>query len=192
MALPPLFGNTKYSEFDGGDSILLGTSLLGAYNQAAARWGKAVRAYNSANPSVALALPDSNIDPETSTKTTTATLLSSKEYDAVSGNMIDVFANYVDSYTGWVVPTSGNLEGCPSLAKALFLLTHAIKRAYDLLEPNQFVADPSAFASITDNNDGAISTAVTFVVTEVFDSVTGNPNYEVYDLLTLVDDQQNV
>jgi hypothetical protein len=190
--MAPAFGNVKYSEFDGGDSIILGTTLLGAYDQLVARWGRAVQAYNSANPAVPITAPDSNVDPDASIKTSTFSLLAKKVYNDTTKKFDTEFATYVEPYTNWVTPTAGNLEGCTTMAEALYLVANAIKQCYDLLRPNLFVADPSGFASINDQTDGAIEVAVTYIVNEFFNALTGLPEYKTYNLLTLVDDQQGV
>ncbi|WP_373545031.1 hypothetical protein [Chamaesiphon sp.] len=186
------FGNTKYSEFDGGDSILVGTSLLSATNQAITRYGKALVSYNAANAALPLPLLDTLNDPEASLRTNTFTLLATKSYNVATSKFESMFATYVEPYANWVVPTTGNLAGCPSLAEAVHLLVHACKLAYDLLQPNIFLADPSGLVSITDNSDGGIEHSLQYLMIENLDPITGETTYKINDLLTIVDEQQGV
>jgi hypothetical protein len=186
------FGNTKYSEFDPGDSGLLGTSLLKAANQLFTKYGNAVVAYNAANGALPLPLVDTNNDPESSLRTNTLTLLARKLYNVTSKKFETVFATYVEPYASWTTPTTGNLEGCTTLAEACYLVAMAIKQAYDLLQPNAFVADPSGLASITDATDGQIPISIQYLMVESIDPITGNTIFAVNDLLELLDRQEGV
>jgi hypothetical protein len=186
------FGNTKYSIFVGGDSVLVGTTLLGAYNQAVTRYIKQVQAFNAANESIQIALPDTSYDAETSTKTSTFTLLATKVWSVVTRKFDLVFATYSDSYGDWVTPTSGNLEGCSTLAEAIYLLANAIQAAYNIMQPNLFIADPSQFASLSDTNNGSVTGSISYLMNQTSDPATGNDVLEINNLLTITDDQQGV
>lgn len=190
--MAPAFGNADYSVFDGGDSILKATNLLAAIVEATAKYGRAVTAYNADNPTVAIPLPDSNIDPETSTRTMTFSLLASKVYDATANAFVNEFKNYIQPYSGWTVPTTGNLAGVTSLGEALFLILQAVKLGNDLITPNLLFADPSQYTTVTDNQDGAIECSCTMVVNESFDAVTGNPTFTAWDYFQLLNDQQGL
>ena len=190
--MPAPFGNVKYSEFDPGDSGIIGASLLKAANQLFTRYGNSVVAYNAANGALPLPLVDTNNDPESSLRTNTLSLLARKVYNVVSKKFEIEFATYVEPYTTWVVPTTGNLEGCTSLAEACFLVAMAIKQAYDLLQPNAFVADPSGLASITDASDGVIPISIQYLMVESIDPLTGDTRFAVNDLLELLDRQEGV
>jgi hypothetical protein len=186
------FGNVKYSEFDPGDSGLVGTSLLSATNQAITKYGKALVAYNAANAALPLPLVDTLNDPEASLRTNTFTLLASKVYSTTTKKFENVFATYVEPYSTWVTPTTGDLEGVTTLAEACHLLVHACKLAYDLLQPNIFLADPSGLVSIADNSDGGIEHSLQYLMIESLDATTGDTIYKINDLLTIVDEQQGV
>jgi hypothetical protein len=186
------FGNVKYSEFVPGDSGILGTSLLKAANQLFTKFGNAVVAYNAANGALPLPLADTNNDPESSLRTNTFTLLARKVYNPATAKFDTVFATYIEPYSNWVTPTTGNLAGCTTLSEACYLVSMAIKQAYDLLQPNAFVADPSGLASITDATDGQIPIAIQYLMVESIDPATGDTVFAVNDLLELLDRQEGV
>jgi hypothetical protein len=190
MAAP--FGNTKYSEFVAGDSGIVGTSLLKAANQLFTKLGNGIVAYNAANAALPLPLADTNNDPESSLRTNTFTLLASKVYNVTTKKFDTVFAEYIEPYVSWTTPTTGNLEGCTTLSEACYLVAMAIKQAYDLLQPNAFVADPSGLASITDSTDGSIPISIQYLMVENIDPVTGDTVFSVNDLLELLDRQEGV
>lgn len=188
----PAFGNVKFSEFDPGDSGLVGTSLLGAYNQAIIKYVKQVAAFNAANTTIPIASPDTTYDAESGQKTSTFSLLASKIYDVVTRKFVLTFATYSESYGTWVTPATGDLQGCTTLAEAIYLLANAVQLAYNILQPNLFVTDPTQFASLTDNNDGVVNGSITYLMTLATDPVTGADVLTINDLLKLVDDQQGV
>jgi hypothetical protein len=189
--MAPAFG-VKYSEFTPGDSILKSTNLLAAYNELTALYGRAVAAYNAANPAVAITAPDSNIDPETSQKTSNFTLLANKEFDLATMSYKVVPLNYIAAYAGWVVPTTGDLLGIASMPAALYLLHQVVKANNDLIQPNLLFADPSGNTTISDNSDGAIECTSIIVVNQSIDATTGLPTYTPWNYFTLLDEQQGV
>jgi hypothetical protein len=193
--MAPAFGELKYSTVAVGDAVgIVGTSLLSVANQLITAYGKALVAYNSANPALPLPLVDTNNDPETSLRTNTFTLLASKVYNTTTFKFENKFATYVEAYakTPWVTPTTGSFQGCTTLAEAVHLAVNACKMAYDLLQPNPFIADPSGLVSIADNSDGGIEHTLQYLMEESLDAVTGNTIFKINDLLKLVDDQQGV
>jgi hypothetical protein len=193
--MAPAFGELKYSTVDIGDAVgIVGTSLLSVTNQLITAYGKALVAYNAANPALPLPLVDTNNDPETSLRTNTFTLLASKVYNAATFKFENVFATYVESYakTPWVTPTTGSFQSCTTLAEACFLAVQACKLAYDLLQPNPFIADPSGLVSVADNSDGGIEMTLQYLMEESIDAATGNTVFKINNLLKLVDDQQGV
>lgn len=193
--MAPAFGELKYSTVDVGDATgIVGTSLLSVTNQLIIRLGKAIVAYNAANPALPLPLLDTSNDPETSLRTNTFTLLATNDWNATSKDFVNVFATYAEPYlaTPWTVPTTGSFEGCPSLAKAVDMAIRACKKAYDLLQPNPFIADPSGLISIVDNSDGGIGYSIQYLMDESIDPATGDTTFKINDLLKLVDDQQGV
>jgi hypothetical protein len=190
--MAPAFGNVKYSEFDPGDSILKSTNLIAAFNECSSRYGTAVAAYNAANPAVAIAAPDMSIDPETSQRSSTFTLLANKEYDTASNSFRTVPLNYIQAYSGWVSPTTGNLAGVASLPAALYLLQQAFKANNDLIQPNLLFADPSGNTTINDASDGSIECTNIMVVNQSYDAVTGLPTFTPWNYFTLLDEQQGV
>lgn len=190
--MAPAFGNTKHSEFDPGDSILKSTSIIAAFVELSARYGIAVAAYNAANPVVAIAAPDSSIDPETGLRTSTFTILGNETFDTVSNRYKLQTLNYIGAYSNWTTPTTGNLEGVDNLPEALYLIMQVMKQNNDLVQPNLLFADPSGNTVITDNRDGAIECTCTLVVNQSIDATTGVPVYTPWNYFTLLDEQQGV
>lgn len=193
--MAPAFGELKYSTVDIGDAVgIVGTSLLSVTNQLITKYGKAVVAYNAVNPALPLPLLDTNNDPETSLRTNTFTLLASSVYNLTSRKFENVFATYVEAYaaTPWVTPTTGSFQGCTTLAEACHLAIKACKLAYDLLQPNPFIADPEGLVGIADNSDGGLEHTLQYLMDETIDPVTGDTVFRINDLLRLVDDQQGV
>lgn len=192
--MAPAFGELKYSTVDVGDAVgIVGTSLLSVTNQLITKYGKAIVAYNAANPALPLPLVDTSNDPETSLRTNTLTLLATNDWDAAAKNFVNTFAAYVEPYIagGWTTPTTGSFEGCTTLASAVDFAIRACKKAYDLLQPNPFIADPSGLVSIADNADGGIEYALQYLMDESIDA-NGDTVFKINDLLTLVDAQQGV
>jgi hypothetical protein len=192
--MAPAFGELKYSTVDVGDAVgIVGTSLLSVTNQLITKYGRAVIAYNASNPALPLPLLDTNNDPETSLRTNTFTLLAAKVYSPTAKKFENVFATYVEAYaaTPWVTPTTGSFAGCTTLAEACHLAVQACKLAYDLLQPNPFIADPSGLVSIADNSDGGIEHSLQYLMDESINA-TGDTVFKINNLLTLVDGQQGV
>lgn len=190
MAAP--FGNTKYSEFVSGDSGIIGTSLLKAGNQLFTRYINGIIAFNAANAANPLPVGDANNDSDSSLRTNSFVLLARMEWNAVANDFQLVFSENIEPYVNWTTPTSGNLEGCTTLSRACYLVAVAIKQAYDLLQPNAFVADPSGLASVTQALDGSIPCNIQYLMVESIDPTTGDTVFAVNDLLTILDAQQGV
>ncbi len=186
------FGNTKYSEFDPGDSGLVGTSLLKAGNQLFTKYIDGIIAFNAANGANPLPIGDANNDSDTSLRTNSFIILARKEWNVTTKKYELIFSENIEPYVNWTTPTTGNLEGMTTLSEACYAVAVAIKKAYDLLQPNAFVADPSGLASVTDSLDGSIPVSVQYLMISKIDPVTGDTVFAVNDLLTILDSQQGV
>jgi hypothetical protein len=192
MAFAIPFGNAKFSLFDPGDSILKSTSLLGAMQEVTARYAKAVQYALAANPALTLAVPDTNVDPESGSRTVSFSLLAKRKYVTATNSFVNEFRSNVADYSGWVVPTTGNLVGCPDIETACDLIFDAIKYCYNLVTPNLIINDPSQYATVTEDRNGLLSYTNTVVVDESFNPTTGLPTFTIFDFLKELDTQQGV
>lgn len=194
MPLIP-FGNAKFSEFDPGDCVLLtaaNETLIEVFYILAAKYARAVIAYNAQNPTVQIPAPDTSRDPETSQFSMTSSMLYETVWDAAANDFVKKVKDYAASYSGWVVPTTGNLAGIASLPDALRLVHRALKYCNDLIQPNLIIADPSGNTVITDDENGSMTLTGTIVINEGFDNVSGLPNFTPWNYLEELDSQQGV
>lgn len=195
MAIAIPFGNAKFSIFDPGDCTLLPaavTTLIGAYYILSAKYARSVIAYNAQNPTVTIPAPDTSSDPETSQFSSTNSFLYETVWDATANDFKKVTKDYAASYGNWEIPTTGNLKDVASLPDALRLVHRALKFCNDLIVPNLIIADPSGNTTITDDENGVVTTTGIIVLEESFDPVSGLPTFAPWNYLEELDKQQGV
>ena len=157
---------TNINLFEKGDALIESTTLLGALQEVVERLDKAIFDYNQSN--TLLPYPDIDVTYNAGLCAVTIPV----PYNKVAGEKVPV--NYLDPYSTWTVPTTGELAGITTLLGAYLYILEAVGDANDLLRPG--VVIQSAKPTTSSNDDQVakqISTAFGLPFTSVVDAVTG-------------------
>jgi hypothetical protein len=158
--------NTNHNGFLGGDSIVKATTLLSAYFEVQALVLKAYKAYNKNNPEVLLPEPEVSTDDNTGL----SSLSLNMPYRRVGTDKKSV--GYIDAYTTYATPTTGELTGISNLLDAFWYIADSLDQTLQQMTPNAFLADPKGLVSVADNGTSrTVTSALPYNVH--IDDVTG-------------------
>jgi hypothetical protein len=135
---------TNINTFVGGDSIITATTLVGALQEVTELLDIAIFDYNQNNT----LLPYPDIDVTYNAGLCAATI--PVPYEKVAGVKVPV--SYLNAYTDWVVPTTGELAGIANLLGAYLYILNAMTDANDLLRPGVVIQSAKPTTSNTDDN----------------------------------------
>jgi hypothetical protein len=138
-------GNTKFSTFDPGDSIIKSVDRVAAFFETASRLQAATIDYNSENEIVPVPPATLTWNDEDNTVTFSAT----STYERTPTG--DSARNYIGNSTGWVIPTTGEMAGIDSLEDAFKYQVNEMLQVCDILRPNVLLNSPKGLVTFDDN-----------------------------------------
>jgi hypothetical protein len=157
---------TNINLFEKGDALIESTTLVGALQEVVERLDIAIFDYNQSN--TLLPYPDIDV-------TYNAGLCSVSipvPYEKVAGQKTPV--SYLNGYTAWVTPTTGELAGITTLLGAYLYILEAMGDANDLLRPGVIIQSAKPTTSNTDDQVAKqYATAFGLPFDTVVDAVTG-------------------
>jgi hypothetical protein len=142
-------GATTYAEFDPGDSTIKSVKRVPALFELVNKLTKAVQIYNQENPTVPVPAPTITFDDDARL----ASFTFSAPYKKVDegGTYVDRALDYIGSYADWTVPTSGELDGLPSIIDALKYMVEWLSYINDRVVPNVIYNSLQGLITYTDN-----------------------------------------
>jgi hypothetical protein len=173
---------TNYHLFEGGDSIIKNPTLLGALQEVVEVLDLVILEYNQNNTT--LPYPDINVSYDAGVCTSSIPV----PYRKINGEKKSV--DYLNPYSGWVVPTTGELAGIDNILDAYMYILGAVGDGNDALRPGLIVQDAR---TTTTNVDDAIAkeraTSFTLPYDTLTDSQTGKVSKVFQDYFTILDGQ---
>lgn len=174
---------TNINLFDGGDSILLAPTLVGALQEVVEQLDLAIFDYNQAN--TLLPYPDIDVTYNAGLCAVTIPV----PYTKV--NNVKTPVSYLDDYCDWVTPTTGELAGISTLLGAYLYILDAMGDANDLLRPGIIVNSAKPTTSNTDDSVAKLfSTAFGLPFDTIVDSASGEVKKVFQNFHVITDLQQ--
>lgn len=136
----------NFNLFDPGDSVFKSLNLVNVAFEAVELINSATRLFNLDNT---IQLPASPLSYDDDTRTASFTVLA--DYVKVAGRK--VCRNYLDSYAGWVTPTTGELAGITTLLDAYMYIIEALVYVNEKLQETPAVKNVKTLLVFTDNNN---------------------------------------
>lgn len=152
--------NTNINGFVPGDSILKSETLAGALQEVVELLDLTIASYNAAN--TLLPYPDISVDYSAGVANVTIPI----PYEKVLGVKTPV--SYLNAYTDWATPTTGELEGITTLLGAYLYILSAFGDANDALRPGVVINDAKP---TTNNTDDSIAKQFTTGFALPFDTI---------------------
>lgn len=171
------------NSFVPGDSILKSTTLLGAMQETVELLDIVIFDYNQDNPT--LLYPDISVGYDAGICTATIPV----PYRKVAG--VKKSVDYLNDYSGWVTPTTGELTGVDNILDAYIYLLDSLGDANDALRPGLIIQ--SAKSTTTNNDDGVAKerqTSFNLPYDSVVNPVTGIVEKVFQNYVYFVDKQQ--
>jgi hypothetical protein len=182
IALRP--GNTaNIHSFVPGDSILKSLTLVSAVQELVELLDITIFDYNQDNPT--LLYPDISVNYDAGVCTATIPV----PYRKVAG--VKKSVDYLNAYSGWVTPTTGELTGVDNILDAYMYLLDSLGDANDALRPGLVIQ--SAKGTTTNNDDGVAKerqTSFNLPYDTVVNLTTGIIEKIFQDYVYFVDKQQ--
>jgi hypothetical protein len=175
--------NTNINGFLPGDSILKSETLVGALQECVELLDLTIADYNAAN--TLLPYPDISVDYSAGVANVTIPV----PYEKVAGVKVPVA--YLNSYTDWAIPTTGELTGITTLLGAYLYILAAMGDANDALRPGVIIQDAKP---TTNNTDDSIAKQFTTGFGLPFDTIvdaTGAVKKVFQNFHIITDIQQN-
>jgi hypothetical protein len=154
------------NSFVPGDSILKSTTLVGAMQETIELLDIVIFDYNQDNPT--LLYPDISVNYDAGVCTATIPV----PYRKVAG--VKKAVDYLNAYSGWTTPTTGELTGVDNILDAYIYLLDSLGDANDALRPGLIIQ--SAKTTTTNNDDGVAKekqTSVNLPYDTVVNQTTG-------------------
>jgi hypothetical protein len=132
------------NSFVPGNSILKSTTLVAAMQETVELLDIVIFDYNQDNPT--LLYPDISVSYDASVCTATIPV----PYRKIAG--VKKAVDYLNAYSGWTTPTTGELAGVDNILDAYIYLLDSLGDANDALRPGLIIQ--SAKTTTTNNDDG--------------------------------------
>lgn len=175
---------TNFHSFDPGDSILKSENLLAAFVECQALVLKAYKNYNQENPDVLLPEPEVSTDANTGINSCSIEM----PYRKVGG--VKQSLQYINDYSDWAEPTTGELTGLTSILDAFYYLAEAVDYGCSKLIPGIAINDVRGLTAIGDDNSKRTVTS-TLPYNSIV-SATGVEQMVAQDFFILLDLQENL
>jgi hypothetical protein len=173
---------TNYHGFEAGDSVLASDNLLAAYFELKNLVLKSIKSYNQENPDLLYPEPDVSADDNTNTDTLSIEI----PYRKVGG--VKKSVNYLDAYSGWTTPTTGELDGIDNILDAFWYLAEAVDYGFNKLIPNVIIADTKGLVTVGD--DGSKRSVTSTLPYNTIVSAIGVPTQVALDAFVFLDMQE--
>lgn len=169
--------------FEPGDSIFKSTTLMGVFQECVELLDLSIASYNASN--TLLPFPDISIDYAAGVCTGTIPI----PYEKILG--VQTPLNVLNSYSAWVTPTDGELEGITSLSGAYIKLLGLVGDLNDILRVGVIIQDARP---TTTNNDDKIAkqyeTTFALPYDTIVDAITGEVKKILQNFHVITDIQQ--
>jgi hypothetical protein len=173
---------TNYHLFEGGDSKIQSPTLLGALQEVTELLDATILDYNQNNPT--LLYPDITVNYDAGVCTSAIPV----PYRKVGG--VKTSVDYLNPYSGWTTPTTGELVGITNILDAYLYILDAVGDGNDALRPGLIIQ--SAKTTTTNTDDAVakeVQTSFNLPYDTVTDPVTGKVSKVFQDYFTILDGQ---
>jgi hypothetical protein len=138
-------GATNWNAFDKGDSVLNSVDLSSAMFEMFNIMVNATKSYNQDNPDLLYPVPTSSKNDTDNSSTLSVEV----PFRKIAGVRASV--EYIDGYSGWIVPTTGELAGKKFL-DALIYLFDAGDYGLQKLQESVIVKNAAGLVTVVDDN----------------------------------------